>query len=28
VRNGNGSSIGRVSGVPRTWAAAYFFFFF
>ena len=28
VRNGSGSSIGKASGIPREWAAAYFFFFF
>ena len=28
VRNGSGSSIGRVQGLPKEWVAAYFFFFF
>jgi len=27
VRNSSGSSIGKASGIPREWVAAYFFFF-
>ena len=28
VRNERNQQIGRVSGIPKEWAAAFFFFFF